>query len=492
MYLYCRMAIVMLVTLYTSRVILQSLGVEDFGIYNLVFGVVAIFRVINGALTDASQRFITFELGKSSNENISAVFSQTIILHIIIAIVIIVFAETIGLWFLYNKLIIPNERLHAAFWVYQFSLISLFILIVSVPYNALIIAHERMKAFALISIVDVAARLIAAYMLFINGSYDKLILYGFLMLVSQIIQRVLFTRYCHREFPNTKFQLNWNKEKIKELGKFASWTIFGNLSYIGTTQGTSILLGMFFNPVVNAARGIAVVVQGAIDSFVRSFQTAVNPQITKSYAAGDIKETTRLVHASSYYSFFLMLFPLIPIFWEADTIMHLWLTDVPEFTISFVRCTLILSLISTLFNPLEVAIKATGDIKRFEIIVYSTKLLTLPLAYLTLSIGCSPTIVFFGQILMDIFAWYLASHILNKKIKTPQRLYYISILVRIIPVLLLTFLMPYGFIHYLPSGIPRLCCLTIASILWTSIVILLFGISSMERKQLVAQVKKIL
>lgn len=484
-YLYFRMVIVMLVTLYTSRVILLSLGVEDFGIYNLVFGVVAVFNVINGAMTDASQRFITYELGKAKGADVGAVFSQTLILHFFLAIAIVAAAESGGLWFMYNKLIIPEDRLNAAFWIYQFALASLFILIISVPYNALIIAHEKMKAFAFISLIDVVAKLVAAFLLFIEGPYDKLVLYGVLMLISQIIQRILYTIYCKRKFPNIRFRFCWDKKKIVELMKFASWTIYGNLAYIGNTQGISVLLGMFFLPVVNAARGIAVVVQGAVDSFVRSFQTAVNPQITKTYAAKEVEETVKLVFNSSKYSFYLMLLPLVPLILETNYILKIWLTEVPQYTTAFVRYTLVISLFSTMRNPMEVAVKATGEIKHFELMVYTVKILTLPVAYTFLLCGHQPTIVFGIQAIMEVIALLIGINITSNSLRVSQFAFYRSVLRRALPTLILAFIAPTIFVIALPEGVSRLVAVVIVSMLWTCSAIYYVGINRNERRTLI-------
>lgn len=491
LYLYFRMVIVMLVTLYTSRVILMSLGVQDFGIYNLVFGVVAIFNVVNGALTDASLRFITFELGKGGRADVNAVFSHTVMLHFLLAIAIFAIAESGGLWFMYNKLIIPENRLNAAFWIFQFALASLFILIISVPYNALIIAHERMKAFAFISIIDVVAKLVAAFLLLIEGPYDKLILYGFLMLISQIIQRILYTIYCKREFPNIRFHFCWNKQRIVELLKFATWTVYGNLAYIGTTQGISVLLGMFFLPVVNAARGIAVVVQGAVDSFVRSFQTAVNPQITKTYAAKEIEETVNLVFNSSKYSFYLMLLPLVPLILETNYILNIWLAEVPNHTVDFVRYALVISLFSTMRNPMEVAVKATGEIKHFELMVYTAKILTLPIAYAFLFYGHQPTTVFGIQTAMEVIALLIGVKITSKSLKINNVSFYKSVLARVFPTSIIAFIAPSLLIVTLPEGILRLLAVIIVSIIWTCFTICFIGIRRDERRNMFQSIIRI-
>ena len=306
MFLYFRMIITMAVSLFTSRVILQTLGVDDFGIYNLVGGITAMFQILNGTLADATQRYITVEIGKGDDGSINKIFSICLLLHVILGIIIVVIAEPLGLWMIHNKLIIPTDRIGAATWILHFSVISLFVVIISVPYNALIIAHEKMEAFAMISIIEAVGKLLIVYALLI-GHMDRLILYGVLMLLMQTGIRYLYTSYCNRNFSESKFHYYWDNGLVKEMSGFASWTIIGNMAFICVTQGISIILGMFFFPVVNAARGIAVQVQTAMLTFVKNFQTAINPQITKTYASGNISETHSLIFRSSRFSFFLVM-----------------------------------------------------------------------------------------------------------------------------------------------------------------------------------------
>jgi len=302
LFLYIRMIIIMAVSLFTSRVILQTLGVDDFGLYNLVGGITAMFQFLNGTLADATQRYITVEIGKGENGNVNKIYSLCLLLHILLGIIIVLIAEPIGLWLIHNKLIIPFNRLDAVIVVFHLSVISLFISIITVPYNALIIAHEKMNAFAIISIVEAIGRLMIAYSLLIS-LIDKLILYSLLILLLQFFIRVLYSFYCKRHFEESKFRFYWDKGLVKELFSFASWTIIGNLAYISVTQGITLLFGLFFLPVVNAARGIAVQVQSAISTFVKNFQTAINPQITKTYASGNTSEMYSLIFRSSRFSF---------------------------------------------------------------------------------------------------------------------------------------------------------------------------------------------
>jgi O-antigen/teichoic acid export membrane protein len=296
--LYFRMLLMMAVNLYTSRVILQVLGVEDYGIYNVVGGIIALFNIIRGSLSTATQRFITHALGKQDEEYIRRVFSTSMFMHMALCILILVLAETVGLWMLENKMIIPDGREVAAMWVYQLSICSCLVSIMSVPYNAAIIAREKMDVFAYISILDISLRLIVVVFLYFSPM-DKLITYAFLLLVISVLIRVIYVIYCKRHIEEARFFLGWDRKLFFEMLYFAGWNLFGNLAYIGYTQGVNVLLNIFFGPAVNAARAIAIQLQGTVNNFCNSFQTALNPQITKSYAAGDKSYMFNLVYGSS-------------------------------------------------------------------------------------------------------------------------------------------------------------------------------------------------
>lgn len=480
-FLYIRMLIIMLVTLFTSRIILQSLGVEDYGIYNLVAGVTAMFTFLNGALSDATQRYLTFELGRGEDGDVNKIFSLCMILHIIMAVVVVIITEVVGLWFMYNKLQIPAERMDAAFWLFQFSVASMFIMFVSVPYNALIIAHERMKAFAFISIFTTGINLLIAYALFLSGSFDRLILYGFLLFVLQIITRLIYNNYCRRNFEESKFRIIWDKAKVKELTGFISWTIIGNISYVAYTQGLNLLLGMFFLPVVNAARGIAVQVQHAVNNFVKSFQTAINPQITKTYAAGDLAAMHNLIFRSSRFSFFLLMVPIIPIIYETPLILKLWLTEVPENTIVFLRIILLTTWINSLANPLGVSSKATGNIKLYEGTVATLKLLILPIAYICLRFGLPAFSVFIVHLVMECCTYSANLLVSRRLVHLPLRKYFKEVAIRVIVVGSLSFIAPVILYVFMPDSVLRLITLGLFSCIVSSILIICFGLTTGER-----------
>lgn len=490
LYLYFRTAIVMLVSLYTSRVILSTLGIEDYGIYNLVAGITAMLSFLNGTLSDATQRFITVGIGKGDNKTVSKIFSLCLILHFVLAILIVLIIEPIGLWLIINKLNIPETRIDASIWIFQFMVVQMIIMFVSVPYNALIIAYERMSAFAMISIVEVVLKLVFVYLLILVQESDRLVFFGFLMLVMQLLLRSMYTIYCRRNFSQIKYSFNSDKNLLKEISGFASWTIIGNLSYVCYTQGLNLLLGVFFSPVVNAARGIAVQIQHTVNTFVKNFQTAINPQIIKSYATTNYEKTISLVFRSSRFSFFLIMIPIIPLLFETEYVLKLWLVDVPANTLEFVQWTLLVAWVNCLGNPLSIANKATGNIRTFELCAASTKLSILPIAYLCLFWGYSPTSVFIVQFCVEVFAKFVNVWITHKQIHYSIKSYLMQVILPIARVALVALLLPLLISIFMEDGLYRLIVLSILSVIWSIIIVLFLGMNKQEREYVFILVKK--
>lgn len=387
--LYIRMILVMAATLFTTRIVLKNLGVEDYGIYNVVAGVVSMFAFLNSSMASATQRFLSFELGINDEERVNMVFCQSVIIHLIIAGIIVVLAETIGLWFVYNKLTIPENRFNAAIWVYQIAILSFVFQIINVPYHASIIAHERMNVYAWVSILDVALKLGIAYVISVSP-IDKLILYSLLILMTSVVMFLFYSVYSKRHFKECVFHFIINKGKFKEMFSFAGWNIIGNMAFTLRTQGSNILLNMFFGPAVNAARGVAHQVDSAVEQFVTNFQTASNPQIVKSYAQKQYSETMQLVSQCSKFSFFLMILLGLPIIFQVDYILSIWLADVPEYTAIFVQLILLNGIIDSLSKALKTHVKATGNVKWYMIIQGGFYLLALPVIWLFLKLGYSP------------------------------------------------------------------------------------------------------
>lgn len=380
------------VAFYTSRVVLNALGVEDFGIYNVVGGVVAMFSFLTGTFTSATQRFLNFEMGLGNQERLNEIFSMSITLNVMIAVLIILFSEIVGIWFINHKLVIPPDRLVAAHWVFQFSLLAMAVTIISTPYNAVIIANERMNVFAYISIVEAMLKLgVAVIIAFCGG--DKLIVYGALILLVALIIRVIYSVYCKRKFQECHYKFYWDKTLFYEMGAFAGWNMYGNFAFVMITQGVNMLLNMFFGPAVNASRAIAVQVQSAIQGFATNFTMAVNPRITQDYAQGEKESMFRLMCVSAKLSFYLLLVLIIPVLLETETLLKLWLKQVPEYSVVFVRLILTQTLIGILTNPLQTAIHATGKMKKYQLLTGTLTLTNIPISYFLLCYGLDAPVV---------------------------------------------------------------------------------------------------
>lgn len=381
--LYVRMLLLMGVTFYTSRIVLNVLGIEDYGIYNVVGGVVAMLGFLNGSLGGASSRFITFVLGKGDKKELQDIFSTVLCVHFLLAGIIVLVGETVGLWFVCHKLVIPAERMSIALWVYHCSILTTAVSIISVPYNSLIIAYEKMEAFAWISIVEAVLKLVIAWLL-LYIPCDKLMIYAVLYFVVQVIIRLAYGRYCSTHFTDVKSRLKWNASLVKQIASYAGWTVNGNLAVMGYTQGINILLNLFFGPMVNAARGVAVQVQAAVMTFVQNFQMAVQPQIVKSYATDNLTYMHKLIVISSKYGTFLLLLLAFPIMLGINAILKIWLGVVPDHTANFVCIMLFVGLTEPLARTLVNAIHATGDIRNFQIYEGTALLSVVPIAYVLL------------------------------------------------------------------------------------------------------------
>ena len=478
--LYMRMLLTMGITLFTSRVILRVLGVEDYGIYNLVGGVIAMFGFVSASLATATQRFVTFELGKESNGDPATVFSTCLLLHIIIALCIVLVAEPIGVWFIVNKLVIPTHRLTAAIWVFHFSIISSFVLIVSVPFNAEIVAHEKMSAFAMISIVEATLKLLIVYSLLLTDR-DRLIVYGALILLTQLLIQCLYFTYCKRHFKEVTLRLRADRKRMKEIGSFASWSILGNVSYLTYTQGLNLLLGTFFMPAVNAARGIALQVQGAVNSFVANFQTAINPQITKTFAAGQITEMHKLVFRSSRFSFYLLLIISLPFLLETEKILKIWLGIVPDYTVIFLRLILLTTWINSFANPLIVSVKASGKIWQYESVVAVIMLLILPISYVLLRLGFDAWIVFAVHLFMECIAQFARVVITAKLIGYSIKVYLKEVFIRIVITGSTAVVLPIAVYYSLSDSWARFFTVCSVCVLSTVLAVFFVGLSKGER-----------
>lgn len=479
--LYIRMLFTMGVSLFTSRVILQVLGVEDYGIYSVVGGFVMMFTFINSGMVASTQRYLNFEIGLGNSEQLSRVFSTSLQIHALIALAILFLSETIGLWFLYEKLVIPEDRITAAFWVYQCSIATCIINIMSVPYNADIIAHEKMSAFAYISIVEVSLKLLVVYILYISP-WDKLILYAILLLLVQLSIRWIYARYCTKYFPESHYQHFIDKSLLKEMCSFAGWGFFGGLANVLYTQGLNILLNLFYGPIANAARGIAVQVQSAVQGFVSNFQMAVNPQITKSYAVGNLTQMHSLIFRSARFSFFLLYFLTLPIIVEARYILTVWLENPPADSITFTRWMLAVSLLYTMSNPCIIANQATGKIKKYQIVVGGILLLIVPISYVALLLGAPAYVVFAVHFIMECVAQFFRMYMLRNLINLPIISYIKNIYIPVVAVVILSSLPAVYVRSLLPDGLLRFICVGITSVMFVGLNVFLIGLTRNERR----------
>lgn len=478
--LYFRMLLIMAVSLYTSRVVLATLGIEDFGIYNVIGGVVAMFAIISSTLSAAVSRFITVELGRNDFEQLKKVFSASVTIHIFLAIIIFFIAEIGGIWFIHNKLVIPHERLNAAFWVFQCSVLTFIVNLLSVPYNATIVAHERMDAFAYVSIIEVLLKLFLVYILALF-SFDKLIMYGFLLMLLAIIIRLIYGYYCKKHFEECAYHYFWDKCLFKEIMAFASWNFIGASSGILRTQGINVLLNLFGGPVVNAARGISAQVHAAIQSFVTNFMTALNPQITKSYVSGDHVYMMKLIERGARFSFYLFFLLSLPIVIETNRILSIWLVEVPDHTVNFVRLVLIFAMIETLSGTLITTMLATGKIKNYQIVVGGLQLMNFPISYFLLKIGLFPEITVVVAIFFSVCCLMARLLMLRNMIGLDVVSFTRQVLLNVFFVGLVSSIFPIAVYLNLSDGWMRFMYVVTLSLFSSSLVIFFIGCNKGER-----------
>lgn len=413
--LYFRMLFLMAVSLYTSRVVLEALGVDDYGIYNVVGGFVSMFALVSSALTGACTRFLNYEMGKGPNNNLNAVFSSSVTIQYILAIIVLILCETFGLWYINRIMVIPNNRLIASNWCFQFSILCFCINLITVPYNAAIVAHEKMKAFAYVSIFEGIGKLIICFAI-MAMSYDRLIFYGLLLMCVQLIVQFMYVGYCRIKFDECKYQFVYDPVLLRKIFSYSGWHIIGNSANILKTQGVNLILNLFFGPVVNAAKGISNQVLHAVQGFAGNFMMALNPQITQSYAKGDYVYMFQLVNRGALYSFYMLSLISLPIIINGEYLLHLWLKEVPDYSIIFSQLTLVLSLVTSLSTPLITAQNATGNVRNYQIIVGGIQLCNLPLCFILLQIGASPVSVMIVAIFMEIITLFIRLYMLPKYI----------------------------------------------------------------------------
>lgn len=484
------MLLVMGVSLYTSRIVLKELGVSDFGIYSVVGGFIALFAFLNAAMSAATQRYLTFDLGKKDMNAVQKTFSVTLTIHIGIALIVLLFAETIGLWYVNHKMVFAANRIFAVNVVYQFSIAAALLSIIQVPYNALIVAHEKMDIYAYVGIAEAVLKLVIVFMLVYFG-HDKLITYAILTFLVSLGIRLFYQFYCRKHFEESKYHFQWDKRYYKELIVYSGWNLFGNLAVVAKGQGSNLLLNFFFGTTVNAAYGIMGTVNSAITIFVTNFQVATNPQIIKSYAAGEIHAVEKLMNQATKFTFFLSLLLIAPVLLNTDYILKLWLVNPPKFAADFIRVILLCTLVEVLTKSIMTGITATGKIKTYHIVIGLFNLLIVPISFLIYKSGYSNSPVafmyvwLFFSVISFIFRMAFVRVLMDYNIKT-------FVLKVLTPVILISSICyPFGILlkNLLTDDSLQMFILqTIILVFILMIIIYLLGLEKNERK-LVVQVK---
>ena len=487
--LYFRMLVMMAVSLYTSRVVLDTLGVSDYGIYNVVGGFVTMFSLISGAMTTATQRFLSFAIGEGKTKEVTSLFSTAVIIHIGLALIILVAGETIGVWFVANKMNFPPGRYTAAIWVFEFSLLTFLVSVINVPYNAAIIAYEKMSAFAYISIIEVVLKLVIVYLLLITP-FDRLIFYAILMAVVQLGVQLIYASYTHRKIKTCHCNWKLNHEYFKQMTSFVSWNLIGSLAGVCKDQGLNVVLNLFFGTAVNAARGVAIQVSTAINRFVTNFQMAMNPQIVKLYAAGEKKEMFKLVFRGSRFSYLLLLCLSLPVVIEAPFILNIWLVKVPDYTVVFLRLIIFTALIDSLSNTLITSMHASGKVRDYQIVVGGLSLLTLPFAYLLLKMGYSPTSALVASLIISIACLIARVALLSRSIDFPAISFLLNVALKMFILTIASYIIPLALYHFTTVNWWTFILVCLVSFVSGVIFSYCLGIEKHERNVIVSKVKE--
>lgn len=488
--LYIRMFVSMVVSLYTSRIVLNALGVEDYGTYNIVGGVVVLFSFIRNALFSGIQRFLNIEMGRDNHEGLVKVFNVSMSIHLLIALLVIIIAETIGLWFVNTQLNLPAERMHAVHWVYQFTTVSFVIGVLIAPYHASIIAYERMSFFAYISIVETGVKLIIAFAILYIG-FDRLISYAALNTFFAFVFLAIYRYYCLKKFDFCFYKRIWDTELFRKLLDFSGWSLVTGVANVGKSQGVNIILNIFSGVAVNAAAGVASQMSGAINNFFFNFQLAFSPQIIKSYAANDQSYLQKLILQTSKYSYFLLFILSLPVYINAEAILQIWLKQVPEFTLQFARLSLLYILVDCISGPLWVSIQAVGKIRLYQIIISTVLLLNLPFSYLLLKKGFPPYSVHWAAIGLSLLTLIIRLFFLKKLLSFPLKIYLREVLLPIIYVSMLSIPVPLLVYNY-TEGVVRLVVSILVCVIVSGAAIFVVGTKKEERKMLLDKIAALL
>lgn len=489
MMLYVRTVVTMLINLYTSRLVLEALGIDDFGIYGVVGGVVGMFSIISGSMSGSISRFLTFHLTPENGNLLRKVFSTSINIQVVISIIVVLIGEVGGIWAINTKLSIPPDRIVAAHWVLQFSLLAFVASLLGVPYNACIIAHERMGAYAFMTILEVCLKLALALLLFVAPA-DTLVTYAAGIFFIAVTMRIIYGIYCSRKFEECHYEYSLSERKlVSDMAAFAWWGFFGNSAWVLNTQGVSIIINIFFGVALNAARGIAGQVEGVVVNFVNNFTTALNPQITKSFASHDLEYTFNLICKGTRYTFFLLLFFFIPIEFEAETILNIWLVDVPPYSALFLRLALIGAMMNLYGGPSYTAIMATGNIRNYQIVVTVVGCLVFPLSWIAYKIGFPVETSYYIFIFIYLIIIYIRFWFVRRLVGLPIYRFMRHAVIPSLTVGTLSLIVPALITWSLEPSFGRLVLLCTASTVFTAAIIGLFGMNRNERSAVVHKIK---
>jgi len=479
--MFIRMIFVMLITLFTVRVTIQKIGVEDYGIYNVVAGFISMLSVISGSLEAATQRFFSYSLGEKNTNRINTIFNLSLLTYIVLSIIIILLSETIGIWFINNYLQIPTDRMNAINWIYQFAILNVFFMMISLPFSSLLIANEKMKEFALISIIENILKLIILYLIALFN-FDKLIVFAFLLTIVGIIKLLIYIYVSKRLYSNEiKLKFIFDKQIFKELISYSGWTFYGSLSGVANIQGNNLLLNIFFGPLANAAQAVAFQVSNAVSSFCNNIFVVFRPPIVKSYADKDILNVMNLFYLSSRMSLYLMILIFVPLYIETDFILELWLKNTSEYMSVFTKLILIYTLIITQHNPVTTIVQATGKIKNYFLIVESVTLLSLPLTYIFFKIGLPAETTFYISIIIFLIAHLIRIYIMSKLIKFSLRKYLKSVIFPAFTILAISLIFSSSLKFVINDDLMRLISVTLLATTTTLLSIYLIGLTKLEK-----------
>ena len=478
------MFLVLIVTLFTTRILINSLGVQDYGIFNVVGGIVILLSFLSSAMASSTQRFLSFEIGRKDFKKLNKTFSMSVNIHILIGLVVFLLLEIIGLWFLQNYLNIPENRLDAATTVFHFSSLSLLITIVAIPYYACILANEKMNIFAYFGIIEVLLKLGIA-LLIQTVNVDKLKLYGVLMFSATAIIQVSYIIYSRNSFKETRYLFFWDRSLFYKIISFAGWSLFGSFATVLKNQGVNIILNMFFGPTVNASKAVAAQVEGATSSFVSNIQTAIKPQIIKSYAINNISYLNTLVFTGAKFSYYLILCISLPIILETEYVLQIWLKTVPEYSVMFVRLSLIIVLIDTLSVTLMSSIQATGRIRLYQVVISSLLISILPISFVFLKMGYPPTIAYFVSLVVFVIILVARISIVSKYVKFSISDYLKNVVLISLLVTVISFMIPYIIVYSFDSSIKRLVFTILFSILSVVLTVYFVGMDKIEKEKII-------